>query len=708
MKRNPAILLLALFGFSGIDLTSQETRFFMPVEIQKAYEKNTRSYDGQPGANYWQNTVDYTIRATIVPSEKLIDGSEEVVFYNNSPDEINKLVVRLYQDVYKKGNPRLAPIDERDINEGVELSNVTIDGVSYDLKDPKITQRKATNIFFQLKTPMKTGSKLTFQASWKLKIPAFSRYRTGAYDSTSFFIGYWYPQIAVYDDIFGWDELDYLIRSEFYNNLGNYNVEITVPEKYAVWATGTFVNAAEVLPDDIFIKYQLAKTSGKPVNILSIQDIEKGFQSKQQTWHFTASDVNDFALAVSDHYSWEAVTQPVANHKVFISSIHPADTTVILSDHVAIQQKAIQHFSEDIPGIPYPYEAFTTFIAEGAGGMEFPMMANNGGTDRRTTIHEMAHSYFPMVVRTNERRWAWMDEGWANYITRLVSNRFFENDYETEHDFSSTTGTMGTIGDLPLITSTQFLTDPFYRYASYQAPEMVYAIIHQYLGDDLFLKCFREYIKRWAKKSPTPYDFFYTFENVSGKDLSWLWKPWFFEYGVADLAIQSFDKDQLKIINKGNKPVPVFIEIKYKNGEVLHLSENAFVWANGRKEIQVTIPNYKNAEKISVNKMITDVTPADNFFPSINSLYKDIDHADEFLGHYIIEGHSIKMDITNEDGLFYVSIPYMNLSMIIYPTDKNQFRSLDGSMNIKFNIDGSGSCKSLDADWNGHYHAIKN
>lgn len=709
MKKNLIIPLLASFLFININSNAQETRLYMPSEIKKAYDKGTRSNDGQPGTSYWQNTTDYNIKVTIVPSEKLIDGYEEVVYYNNSPDEIKTLVVRLYGDAYKKGNPRASSIKDKDIHDGVELADVTINDVSYDLNDWNVAQRKGTNITFILKDPLKPGSELTLKTSWKQKIPTYTRERTGVYDSTTFFVAYWYPQISVYDDIFGWDKLNYTLLTEFYNNLGNYDVEITAPKEYIVWATGTLENAKKVLPRDIYKKYNKARSSKEVIHIISNNDIENGIKMSNNTWHYTASEVTDFAFALSDHYLWDAAMQPVADRQVFISSVYPIDTTRNFSNHIGIQQKSMQHFSEDIPGIPYPYEAFTTFITkDGGGGMEYPMMANNGGPDRGLTIHEMFHTYFPMYVRINERRWAWMDEGWAIYNTALVTNRFFKDDYEITNVFSSVIprSTMGTIVDLPLITSSQFLTGSNYGYASYPLPAMVYAIIHQHLGEELFLKCYQEYIKRWAKKSPTPYDFFYTFENVSDQDLSWFWKPWFFEFGVADVAIQSFEKDQLTVVNQGNKLVPLFVEVFYKNGNSLLISQSAHIWADGNNESQVTIPNYEKVEKILVNTMVADVNLIDNVFPSVRSFYRDIDISADLMGQYRVEKFPFDISITKEEGIMYFKTGW-GMSPIIYPKDSRNFSSLDGSMNIKFNMDKSGHCTSVDVDNNGFLYTAK-
>jgi len=236
---------------------------------------------------------------------------------------------------------------------------------------------------------------------------------------------------------------------------------------------------------------------------------------------------------------------------------------------------------------------------------------------------------------------------------------------------------------------------------------MVYAIIHQHLGDELFLKCYREYIKRWAKKSPTPYDFFYTFENVSGQDLGWLWKPWFFEFGLTDVAIQSFEQNKLIVMNQGNRPIPLIVEIKYKNGESKFISQGADIWTDGKNEVQVIIPDNENVERISLNTMVADVNLIDNFFPPIWRLYENIEISAEILGQYRIEELSDIISITMEEGLMYFKRAYDGISKVIYPKDSVNFCSIDGSMNLKFNMDDSGFCTGVDINWNRIIHGKK-
>ena len=704
MKNMLILFLLAYFNLIMKYSYAQETRFFMPFDIKKAYENGTRSYNGMPGVKYWQNTVDYNIKVTIDPPTRSIIGTEEVVYYNSSPDEINSLVVRLYYDVFKKGNLRAVSIRSDDVSEGVRLNEVIIDNTMYDIDDPEIVKRTGTNITFQLKKPLKSGERLTFICSWIQKIP-LGQWRTGTVDSTTFVIAYWYPQISVYDDITGWDILNYTLQTEFYNNLANYDVEITVPNDYIVWATGTLKNYDEVLPEKIYKRYEKARNSEEAVHIMTKEDIDNRVKMLNNTWHYKASEVSDFAFAMSNHYLWDAAVQFLDDRKVFINSVFPIDTIVDHFGLTSMQQKAMKHFSEDIPGIPYPYEAFTAFI--GFGGMEYPMMTNI--EEDWFVVHEMFHTYFPMYVRTNERMWAWMDEGWAEYFEAVILKRYFDNDPELANIFSRLIPykPVGSIRDLPLITSSQFLDQTNYPNASYSLAGVVYGIIHQHLGNELFLKCIREYIRRWAKKSPTPYDFFYTFEDVSDQDLSWIWKPWFFEFGVPDVAIESFKDGKLTIVNYGNKPVPLFVEVKDKNNHSKFFNQSAHIWAENKNEIQLTISDFKNVEKIIVNAKVVDVNPFDNFFPSILSFYENID-VDSILGRYILirDQGTILINITIQDGIMHYEIPDFQVDRIIYPESKLKFKSFVG-MELEFILDKSGSYAEAKVNNRGYNFNIK-
>ena len=700
--KNKSILLTVFFVlFYASRIFAQEARFFMPNEIKKTYEAGTRSFDGKPGAKYWQNTADYKIDVTIDAVEKMIDGKESITYFNNSPDVINTLVVRLYYDVYKKGNTRHSPLKAEDITDGVDLSKVKINGQTYDLENKRMVSRYGTNISFRLQEPLEPGKSLDVDLNWKQNIPHTNR-RTGIYDSTTFFIGQWYPQISVYDDIFGWDMLDFNINTEFYNNLANFDVKMTIPENYALWATGTFKNAKDVLPDNIYTKYIKAKESEKVVHVIDSTDLKNGFKTKSNTWHFTAKEVSDFAFGLSSHFQWDAAIVKIGDRDIIVQSAFPDAKADKYTDHAAMLQKVITHFSNDFPRIPYPYEAFTVFIGLYGGGMEYPMMANNAGPGTGLAIHEMFHTYFPMYVRINERRWAWMDEGWAEYGTTVVQNRYFKNKSDFESIFAgeklSPDGTMGGIADLPLIISSQFMDDYNYGYASYSLPANVYGILHQYLGEEMFMKCYREYIRRWAKKSPSPYDFFYTFENVSGQDLSWIWKPWFFEFGYPDVSVVELKKNKLLLKNSGNKPIPVFVDIMYKDSTTKQISKTAKVWT-AKKPVVITIPDYKNLMRLSVNKNVSDMNGLDNFYPPISEWYKSMDIPEDIYGNYNLPLYQADIQILKKQGIAYFVIKNWGVDIAIIPENSTVFKTLDGVITLNFQFNEEDDCTGIKIDW---------
>lgn len=688
MKLRIALLSVILYSII-FSVFAQKSELYIPREIRAAYENGTRSYDGRPGSKYWDNTVDYKIDVSVDPTTRELTGSETVVFKNNSPDDLSQIVVRLYHDVFKKGNQRGSTVNPDDINEGVELTKLTVGGTSIDLI--RGARRSGTNLFINLPNPVQKQSEVTIEMDWKMVIPLTTR-RTGAYDSTSFFVAYWYPQVAVYDDIYGWDRLSYDMSTEFYNNLANYDVKITAPESFTVMATGVLQNASSVFKAEKLELYNKAKTSDETINIVSAEDVKSGYSHKSGTWQYKASEVTDFSFCMSDHFMWDAANQKVDNRDVLISSFYNVNVAGAAKELTSIQQKTMKHFSEDVPGIPYPYPEFTTCVmGVGGGGMETPMMANNGRPGRGVTIHEMFHTYFPMYVRINEKRFAWMDEGWADFNTSYVSDRYFKEDESLfiENFAGSVGGTLGTISDLPLITSTQFMDDTNYGYASYSLPSFMYSILHHHLGDELFRKCYKDYIATWAKKSPTPYDFFYTFERVSGQDLSWFWKPWFFNYGDVDIKVASYKKGKLEMMNKGNRPVPVVVSVLYKDSTTWTADYSAKEWNSGSTIIK-KIPNYKELLGLSVNESSPDANIIDNYYPSLQERYKDARLSAEFLGEYTANEFPLEVSISEKDGLTYVSLLGGQIGSYMIPLANGSLGSLDKSMLLDLDKDENG------------------
>ena len=406
-----AIITLSIFiNFNLVN--SQPSSLFMPPQFQDAYKKGTRSWDGKPGPGYWQNTARYIIKAEYDPATRIISGSEEILYINNSPDSIPLLVTKLYQNAYKKGNARDLAISTDLITDGVEIVKFAVRGKTY-YKDnqvfleevsPFMVQVFGTNLIIILRNdPIKPGEEIPIEVSWKVRLPERSELRTGYWDSTSFFAGYWYPQIAVYDDITGWDLNSYTGIQETYGEKSDYDVQLTIPAEYIIWATGEHLNEQEIFESDVLKKVNESKKSDGYTKIIDSKAYQKGVinGSGMKTWKFRAEDVPDFAWGASDHFTWDAtslVVDSAANRRVWISSVYP-ENEHDYSDVIHFARESIAYLSYILPGVPYPYSKHTTFHGLRGGGMEFPMMANNNYFRDSVmrfdvTGHEIAHNYF--------------------------------------------------------------------------------------------------------------------------------------------------------------------------------------------------------------------------------------------------------------------------------------------------------------------------
>ncbi len=620
---------LFLLLFFPVIVYTQNSELFIPLNFQKAYEKQTRSYDGKPGINYWQNKAEYFIKAEVYPKERKIRGEETVIYYNNSPDTLKKIVVKLLMDIYRKGNMRDYQISPEAINDGVELEKIIYNNNEIEINENgRQIYREGTNLFLNLQEPILPRKIAELKFTWKCSVPDRSQIRMGAYDSTSMFVAYWFPQIVVYDDIDGWDVINYTGNTETYNDFGNYDVELTVPKNFVVWATGVLQNPEEVFSENILQKFRKANTSNEIVRIIDEQDYKNGLitlNKEKLTYKFRAENVPDFAFALSNHYLWDGsslVVDTKTRRKAFISAAYRADSKDFYQV-AEIARKTIESFSNHIPGYPYPYPVMTVF--NGRGGMEFPMMCNNSSTeDIRSTVHltshEICHTYFPFFMGINERKYAWMDEGWATMLPFDFQTENAEGYDPRARNASGYNEIGGSDRDLPPMILSYQMRGPSYRNASYRRPAAAYEFLRNMLGDDLFKKCLIEYINRWNGKHPTPYDFFFTFNDVARQNLNWFWKSWFFDTKYPDLSILKFyqkrSKVEIKIHNKGCLPLPVEIKATYEDGndEIIYHAE-ADIWKDGSKEKTLILNSKKKIKKIQLgNPQIPDVNLKDNIY----------------------------------------------------------------------------------------------
>ena len=619
-------IITILFSLQSL---SQE-KLFIPRNIQPAYEKGTRSFDGSPGPEYWQNYSYYKIAVEVNPSKYLFNGSEEVTYYNNSPDTLKRIVLRLYPNVFKKGSARDYAINPEAVTDGVSIEKISLDGHSINLENQSIFRVTNTIAVIYLSEPVVPKSSIDLEIEWSFSLSPKATLRMGIYDSTSVFVGYWYPQIAVYDDIDGWDDYNYGGQVEFYNDFSNFKVSITIPNNFSVWATGELQNPEEVLEQRILERYLYAKESADVTRIITSDDLISSSiykaNEEKNIWIYKASNMTDFAFAFSDHYLWDgvqSVVDSISYKEVFIQAVYPSDSPDF-QEVAEVCKDLINYFSHEMPGVIFPFPSLVDFNnGRNGGGMEFPMMINNGSPDVwentvSLTAHELVHQYLPFFVGTNEKKYAFMDEGWAS----MLPSKFMENisgvNSRLEGSVAAYQKLAGTEEDIPPMNTSLFLSYTSYRNSAYNRPSIAYEFLSDMLGDEIFLNAIREFINRWKGKHPTPYDFFYTFDDVAGKDLSWFWKPWFFEYGYPDLAIEKVEVDNNKlritIQRVGNIPTPVKLKVVYENESDEEFYYSAEVWkendlfyvievelTNTLKEVQLgdkTIPDSNRENNI--------------------------------------------------------------------------------------------------------------
>ena len=381
MKICNSIFIAGLLVYT-FPLFSQQ--LFTTTQVNDAYRHGTRTTTGKPGKNYWQNRGDYTIHVSFDPSSNLLSGNEIITYYNNSPDTLKELIIRLYPDLYKKGVARLSDINEKDLNEGVTIDSFQIGNeIISNFSDPNKAFHKNTNLILHSEEYILPHSKVQLSVRWHYVVNTGSPVRTGMVDSGSYFIAYFFPRVAVYDDIDGWDDWSYNGLQEFYNDFGNFNVDISVPKNYVVWATGDIINPAENLSIQVIKKLETASASDNIIHVIDSTDYLKNnvfSPGATGTWKFAASNVTDFAFAISNHYLWD-VSSVLVDSSNGRRTLAEAAYNKIHKDYFDVASQAHQsvfYMSHYYPKVPFPFNHITVF--DGTDQMEYPMMVNDNPT----------------------------------------------------------------------------------------------------------------------------------------------------------------------------------------------------------------------------------------------------------------------------------------------------------------------------------------
>jgi hypothetical protein len=594
----------------------------IPDGYRSALEAGTRSRTGEPGPRYWQQRVDYRIRTRLYPAEAAVEGSESITYHNNSPDTLGAIFLNLAQNVFAPGNPRNRSVP---ITGGFVLEEVRVQGALVDPGGQPGTL--PTVVAVPLAMPLPPGGTAELEIGWRFTVPE-GTFRMGREGRDVFYLAQWYPQVAVYDDLRGWARDPYLGDGEFYLEYGDFDVEITAPGGWLVSASGVLQNPEAVFTPEAAARFR-SLSRDEVTRVVSRADRAAGRATADAgaddllTWHYRAENVRDFAWGASDRYVWDATvaeypadeggTRSAAIHTLYRPDRPNWDRSAGFARH-AIEAHSTWY--------PYPYPQMTVNEGVIGGGMEYPMITIIGGGSRAeslygTVSHELAHMWWPMVVGSDERRHAWMDEGLASFSEDLFTPTIFP---ESPGGIGSLRGYLriaGSDGETESMRPAD-LYGPFGNRgtASYGKPATVMRALRAILGEDTFDRAMRTYIRRWAFAHPNPLDLFWTFEDVSGQDLDWFFYPWLYTTRVMDQAVldvRSNEEGALVVLeDRGEIPMPVLVEYVTASGTRGRARFGHEVWRDGRAEVQITAPGGVVRVVLDPDEMLPDVNRADN------------------------------------------------------------------------------------------------
>ena len=613
-----------------------------PVPVSRGYQRalaaGTRSATGAPGERYWQQRVRYRIDAELDPSAARLTGAARVHYHNHSPDTLRTLQLMLYQNAFAQGAQRVRRVP---VTGGVTLERVALDGTSLSsaARTGAGYRVEGTLMHVTPARPLAPGDSAVLEFEWHFTVPPRGAPRTGHADREAFVVAQWYPQLALYDDVRGWHDLPYWTNGEFNAPYADYEVALTVPEGWSVSATGELENAAEVLNERTRTRLARALAQDSVVRVVTADDLETGGATVREpggqlTWRFLAADVRDFAFAASARYLWDATRavlpaadgdgrdEVVAVHALY----RPAAAT--WREGARYLRHALAYHARAWGPYVYPHVS----AAEGPiGGMEYPMLVFIGSPRSPQALygvlsHELAHQWFPMMVGSNETLYAWQDEGTASYMEDLSAADFFTGSDPATATQDAYLAIANRDAERPLMTPADlFGPGPQYGIAAYSKPATLLRALSRVLGDSVFRQGLRTYAERWMLKHPTPWDFFQTFEDVSGRDLDWFWSPWYFDTAWLDQAVAGVEiveggaaapaeRVRVTVEDLGTAPMPVELVVTLANGDVVRTTLPVQPWLAGRRTQTVDIDAAARVLRIEIDpeRWFPDVDRANN------------------------------------------------------------------------------------------------
>ena len=576
-------------------------------------EKGTETHaaNGDPGLKYWQNRADYHMRAAIDTVNKILTNDEVIDYTNNSPDALQYLWLQLDQNTYKKDARSNFYTDFAGVQtqhtDGYQFESVTIEQEKGSTKADFIISD--TRMQIRLAKALPAHGHIKLHIKYHYTIPAAFGGRTDYSDTKNgkiYEIAQWFPRMCVYDDSRGWDTLPFLGSGEFYLEYGDVDYSVTVPWDMIVAGSGELVNPTEVLTAKQINRLASARNSDKTIMIREASEVTDAASRPKRngtlTWHFKMFNTRDVAFGASRAYIWDAARVNLPGGKKSLAmSVYPVESVGDTAWGRATEylKKSIEYFSEKWFTYPWPVAVNEAGIA---GAMEYPGIVFDGITDKKgdlywVTAHEIGHNWFPMIVGSDERRYAFMDEGFNTFIDIYAADNFNKGEYAPKRDSEYAPGGGNPADEIipylvdpnapTIMTAADAVTEKYRHPIEYFKPAFGLVLLReQILGHDRFDYAFRNYIHKWAFKHPQPEDFFRSMDNGAGEDLSWFWKGWFYNNLKLDLSLVGAEyvnndpKQGMKVTvaNLDQMAMPFTVEVKLKDGTKQRVNVPVEAW----------------------------------------------------------------------------------------------------------------------------------
>jgi hypothetical protein len=596
-----------------------DTGIFSPIALPPPDE--IRSADGAPGPRYWQQRADYLIKATLDTADRRIDATEQIRYTNHSPDTLRFVWMQVDQNLFRPGSTGslLFAAESRfggaGFPGGFDILSLTQTPVpaaraagtrrrapaaSPATETPLEHRVDDTMMYVELAQPLAPGATTVFDLAYRFNVPEHGADRMGR-DGSLYEIAQWYPRMAVYDDVHGWNTDQYLGQGEFYLEYGDIDYEVTLPAGYIVAGSGTLQNPEQVLTPTIRARLAAADRSDTTMAIVTPEELASGAARPKRdgmlTWRFRAESVRDVAWGASPDFLWDASGWD----GVLAQAYYRSSARDLWQDAAKMSRFSIQEYSTRWFRYPYPQ---ISAIEGPVSGMEYPMVAMEAHSEDPPDLynvitHEIGHMWFPMTVGSDERRYAWMDEGFNTFM-----NTFSEEDYWKRDDRETRRNEIRLVTSLDQGPSAQPIMTPANRYKSndnlgslaYVKPSiLLLALRNKVLGPEVFDTAFREYTRRWAFKHPQPADFFRSIEEVSGRDLSWFWRGFFYTTAALDQAVESVKQAPdgaalISLRSLGAAVMPVELELTFADGSTQVVKLPVEIWYGGNRYVYRFMP----------------------------------------------------------------------------------------------------------------------